>query len=887
MREASQNHSIDSHIIARFKALAKGQNDPLAAFIYDLDALKSHVTKVMDALPDGVELYYAIKANSEAPILETIARLVNGFEISSGGEIARIAGFSATKPFIFSGPGKLASDLRAAMAANVEFIHVESQHEIDLLDTVARDMGRVQDVLIRINPALPENMRTKLSMAGTATPFGIEEAALPDAIRQVESSKNLCLKGFHIHAMSHQNDGKRHQALIDFYLQKWAEWSALCAAPDTLTHLNVGGGIGVNYLGDEQFDWPGFCAHLDESLAQTANPPVIRLEPGRFITAFCGYYGIEVLDIKESHKRHFVVCRGGTHQFRLPAAQNHDHPVIHIPDALAGVKDIDNAKRHFGSFDIVGQLCTPKDVLSRNQELRDVAVGSLLVLPMAGAYGFNISHVDFLCHPRPILDFIGEAKASENPVTAQPASAPATTTHTPTPTNAYGNNVTLLAQQEKRESSARTYPRRFPIAIAKAQGVRVTDMDGREYIDCLAGAGTLALGHNHETVTSAIRDLIEAGAPLHTLDITTPTKEAFIDELLTCLPDEFAAHARVHFCGPTGADGVEAAIKLAKIATGRSNVLAFQGGYHGSTHATMSLSGNWHQKSALEGLMPNVHFMPYPYGYRCPFGLGGEDGQKAGLNFIRSVLSDPESGVAKPAAIILEAVQGEGGAIPAPDAWLRELRQITAENDVLLIIDEVQTGFGRTGKLFAFEHAGITPDIVVMSKAIGGGLPLSVIAYHGKYDKWRPGAHIGTFRGNQLAMAAGIKTLRHIRENNLADEAARKGQILESALCNLQASFPEIGDVRGRGLMMGVEMVEYGAITDHQGHPKASPALASAIQKTCFAKGLILEVGGRHSAVLRFLPPLMISDGELRDVIGIFSQAVSENCRERALHVAE
>ncbi|RCK27803.1 2,4-diaminobutyrate 4-aminotransferase [Thalassospira lucentensis MCCC 1A00383 = DSM 14000] len=448
------------------------------------------------------------------------------------------------------------------------------------------------------------------------------------------------------------------------------------------------------------------------------------------------------------------------------------------------------------------------------------------------------------------------------------------------------SNSDLLQQQANRESGARTYPRRFPLAIRHAKGLTVTDMDGREYIDCLAGAGTLALGHNHNVVTDAIREMIDANVPLHTLDITTATKEAFIDELLVCLPANFSRDARVHFCGPTGADGVEAAIKLAKIATGRSNILSFQGGYHGSTHATMSLSGNLHQKGALEGLVPNVHFMPYPYDYRCPFGLGGKAGEKAGINFIRSVLSDPESGVTKPAAIILEAVQGEGGAIPAPDDWLKELRQLTLEHDVLLIIDEVQTGFGRTGKLFAFEHSGITPDIVVMSKAVGGGLPLSVIAYHRKYDKWQPGAHIGTFRGNQLAMAAGRNTLRFIRENDLAGHAARIGQQLEPALRNLQTAFPQIGDVRGRGLMLGVEMIK-DRTSDTQGYPKADPALARSVQKSCFDRGLILEVGGRHSAVLRFLPPLIISNAEMYKVIDIFSDAIAENCAQRTLNVAE
>lgn len=875
MNNAYMPDIVSDEVLSRFKSLARQTTDPLAAFVYDLGALTQHVTQIMSRLPKGVELYYAIKANSEAELLETIAPLVDGFEISSGGEIARVEDFSSTKPFIFSGPGKLASDLETAVKRGAEFIHVESLHEINLLDNAAQKLGKTQDILIRVNPALPEKMRTKLSMAGTATPFGIEEASLTEAIKLAEGCQNIQIRGFHIHAMSHQTDSIRHQSLIDFYLGKWPTWKALSSDPAALTHLNIGGGIGVNYTGVTQFDWDGFCHHLGESLDRIETPPKIRLEPGRFITAFCGYYGIEVLDIKENHNRSFLVCRGGTHQFRLPAAQNHNHPVLHFPQALARAATY---AAHSGTFDIVGQLCTPKDVLSRDRELENVGVGSLLVLPMAGAYGFNISHVDFLCHPRPPINFISARTAGKKSRARNLAKDYASKEI---------RNSDLLQQQAARESGARTYPRRFPLAIRQAKGLTLTDMDGKEYIDCLAGAGTLALGHNHTVVTDAIRDMIDTDAPLHTLDITTATKEAFIDELLTCLPESFARDARVHFCGPTGADGVEAAIKLAKIATGRNTILSFQGGYHGSTHAAMSLSGNLHQKGAVEGLMPNVHFMPYPYDYRCPFGLGGKVGEKAGINFIRSVLDDPESGVTKPAAIILEAVQGEGGAIPAPDEWLRELRQLADEHNILLILDEVQTGFGRTGKLFAFEYSGITPDIVVMSKAIGGSLPLSVIAYHKKYDKWQPGAHVGTFRGNQLAMAAGNNTLRYIRENDLAEHATQIGQKLESALRNLQVNFPQLGDVRGRGLMLGVEIVEFGGALDVQGHPKADPALASAIQKSCFTRGLLLEIGGRHSAVLRFLPPLIISNTEMHKVIDIFSKAIAENCVQRTLSVAE
>ncbi|SHM47096.1 type III PLP-dependent enzyme [Phytopseudomonas punonensis] len=375
--------------------------DPLAVFVYDLDALAQHVREVMAALPAGVELFYAIKANSEAPILRTLAPLVDGFEISSGGEIERLQATSSDRPFVFSGPGKLDSDFRAALSQGVAAIHVESLGEIERLQRIAAELGKVQAVFIRINPELPATLSSRLAMAGTATPFGLDEAEVPEAVKRVEASSHLRLQGFHVHAMSHQQQVERHEQLLDLYLGRWAQWKALATRPETVTHLNVGGGIGVDYLSGERFDWPRLCRHLQSRLGALTDAPVVRFEPGRFISAYCGYYAIEVLDSKSSHGQHFLICRGGTHQFRLPAAQGHDHPVIHLP---AAGRESSGVSR---PYSVVGQLCTPKDVLSRGRQLVDPAVGDLLVLPMAGAYGYNISHADFLCHPRPEQVFVG------------------------------------------------------------------------------------------------------------------------------------------------------------------------------------------------------------------------------------------------------------------------------------------------------------------------------------------------------------------------------------------------------------------------------------------------------------------------------------------------
>ncbi|MEM1506036.1 aspartate aminotransferase family protein [Domibacillus sp. 8LH] len=438
----------------------------------------------------------------------------------------------------------------------------------------------------------------------------------------------------------------------------------------------------------------------------------------------------------------------------------------------------------------------------------------------------------------------------------------------------YSGNEALLSMQEKRESNARSYPRRLPLAIKRAEGVYLTDMDGKQYIDCLAGAGTLALGHNHIVVREAIKDFMQSYVPLHTLDLTTPVKEAFIDEVFASLPPSFAEKAKIHFCGPTGADAVEAALKLVKTATGNRAILSFQGGYHGSTHGTLSITGTTAPKKNIHALVPDTHFLPYPYEYRCPFGVG-KDGHRIGAQYIENILDDPEGGIVKPAGIVVEVVQGEGGSIPAPVEWLKELRRITKERGIPLIIDEVQTGIGRTGKMFAFEHAGIEPDVLVLSKAIGGSLPLSVVVYDRRLDQWEPGTHIGTFRGNQMAMAAGRATLRFVKDHQLPEHAQEMGAYLTAQLKSMQKQVCSIGDVRGRGLMVGVEIINPAEQPNQIGSYPAYSELAKKIQQECLNRGLILEVGGRFGTVIRWLPPLIISKEQIDDVLQRFYEAIT------------
>ncbi len=442
-----------------------------------------------------------------------------------------------------------------------------------------------------------------------------------------------------------------------------------------------------------------------------------------------------------------------------------------------------------------------------------------------------------------------------------------------TPVNpiSHATNEYYLDRQNKMESNVRSYPRKLPLAIAKAKGSWVTDVEGNEYLDFLAGAGTLALGHNHPQIISAIKEVLDSGLPLHTLDLTTPMKDAFSAELLSFFPkDEYV----LQFTGPSGADANEAAIKLAKTYTGRGNVIAFSGGFHGMTHGALSLTGNLNAKNNVQNLMAGVQFLPYPHEYRCPLGIGGEQGAKALTYYFENFIEDVESGVVKPAAVILEAIQGEGGVVPAPIEFLQKIREVTQKHGILMIVDEVQAGFCRSGKMFAFEHAGILPDIVVMSKAIGGSLPLAVLAIKKQFDAWQPAGHTGTFRGSQLSMAAGFTALKIMREENLAQNAKERGEYLMAALQELSKKYPCIGHVRGKGLMMGIEIIDERQSANQIGSYPEDGELAAAIQKACFNNKLLLERGGRGGNVVRVLCAVNISQKDCEEMVSRFEKSV-------------
>ncbi|WP_116949453.1 diaminobutyrate--2-oxoglutarate transaminase family protein [Jiangella endophytica] len=428
----------------------------------------------------------------------------------------------------------------------------------------------------------------------------------------------------------------------------------------------------------------------------------------------------------------------------------------------------------------------------------------------------------------------------------------------------------LLERQRLRESSARSYPRRLPIALVAGQASTVRDRQGREYLDCLAGAGALALGHHHPVVDQALREVLDEGTPLSTLDLPTPVRDRFVEQLFAVLPEPLR-DGRILFCGPTGADAVEAAVKLARTATGRSGLIAFGGAYHGMTQGTLALTGRKAVKEPLGTLLPDVHHLPFPTAFRSPFGL--DDGAAMAGRLVEWALTDDLSGIATPAAVIAEPVQGEGGVQPMPAAFAGTLRQATRTTGTVLIADEVQTGLGRTGDLWASDAIGLDPDVLVLSKAIGGGLPLAVIIHRGELDGWQPGAHAGTFRGQTLALAAGAATIREVVRAGLAQRAREAGRRLTEGLLAVAADDPRVGHVRGRGLMVGAELVDPG-VADADGVPVPDGWLAGKVQSEMLRRGVIVEVGGSHDAVVRFLPPLVVTDEELDRVVEAFGAAL-------------
>ncbi|MDT9723955.1 type III PLP-dependent enzyme [Xylanibacillus composti] len=374
-------------------------NRPLCAYLYDLAELRRHVKRVMACLPPGCEMFYAMKANANPRLLREIGAHVHGIETASIGEVRKARGIREDIPVLFGGPGKTDGELAEAIRLQVRHLHVESLHELRRVEHIAASLGRRASVLLRVNlrGALPA---ATLQMGGRPTQFGLDEQLIGQAAELLRGSAHVQVEGFHLHSVSNQLDAQAHLQLMEHYIAKVKEWSHAFNLP--VRTVNVGGGIGVNYRDlDSPFEWEAFCEQLGKLLQEKGDPAwKLVFECGRFLVAGCGAYAAEVLDVKENHGEVFAIVRGGTHHFRLPASWQHNHPFVIVarrewPYPFPRTGAVRRA------VTIAGQLCTPKDVLARQVPVEEIRIGDVVLFRHAGAYGWEISHHEFLSHPHP------------------------------------------------------------------------------------------------------------------------------------------------------------------------------------------------------------------------------------------------------------------------------------------------------------------------------------------------------------------------------------------------------------------------------------------------------------------------------------------------------
>ncbi len=423
-----------------------------------------------------------------------------------------------------------------------------------------------------------------------------------------------------------------------------------------------------------------------------------------------------------------------------------------------------------------------------------------------------------------------------------------------------------LDYQSEHESSAVSYPRGMPMAFRRAMGATIEDVDGNIFIDFFGGAGVINVGHANPDVIEAARN--QLGEVTHTLDMPSPARQTMVETLAGVLPDELN---KIFFGGPTGSDAVEAATKLAKYNTKRYPMISFEGAYHGMTAGALSLCSGSPFKGDFLPLIPEVHFVPYSYCYRCPFSQEPDRCDLECGKYLEHVVEDSHSGVGHPAAILVESIQGEGGSIVPDERFLPKIREVCDKYDILMIDDEIQAGFCRTGKMFACEHTGVVPDIMTLSKALGGvGFPIAAVAYKEKLDTWPPGKHIGTFRGNMVAYAGGAAGIQFMLDTDLADHSLALGEKMLGWLKELEADSNIVGEARGKGLMLGVEFVQDKATK------KPAPELAAKVRTLCHQRGVLIEIGGHYFNVARFLPPLVVTEELARKGVEVFAEAVKE-----------
>lgn len=405
---------------------------------------------------------------------------------------------------------------------------------------------------------------------------------------------------------------------------------------------------------------------------------------------------------------------------------------------------------------------------------------------------------------------------------------------------------------EKHESEVRSYSRSFPTVFTKAKGYKLWDTHDQEYIDFFAGAGTLNYGHNNDKMKKALIQYIENDHITHSLDMATVAKGKFLHTFHEVILKPRNLDYKIMFPGPTGTNAVESALKLARKATGRTNIMSFTNAFHGMTLGSLAITGNESKRNGAG--VPLTHTVSMPY--------DNYQKQTDSLKLIESFLENSSSGIDLPAAIIVETVQGEGGINAASMEWLQGIEKICRKFEILLIVDDIQAGCGRTGTFFSFEPAGIKPDIVCLSKSLGGfGLPMSITLFKKELDIWEPGEHNGTFRGNNLAFIAATEALSYWETDTFANEINQKAELLTQFIEKIVHDYPELrAEARGRGLMQGVACHVDG--------------LSKRICDEAFQRGLLMETSGSNDEVFKFLPPLIIDKAGLEKGFSIIEESI-------------
>ncbi|MDQ3768633.1 MAG: diaminobutyrate--2-oxoglutarate transaminase [Actinomycetota bacterium] len=406
---------------------------------------------------------------------------------------------------------------------------------------------------------------------------------------------------------------------------------------------------------------------------------------------------------------------------------------------------------------------------------------------------------------------------------------------------------------ERLESNVRSYCRQFPRVFVTARGSRLVDEDGREYIDFFAGAGALNYGHNDPRLKRPLLDYLEGDGITHGLDMATRAKREFLLAFEEVVLRPRRLEYRLQFPGPGGANAVEAALKLARKATGRQGVVAFTNGFHGMSLGALAVTGNRRARAGAGIPLTGAAVMPFD-------GFLGPDVDT--MDVLERYVASGHSGLDLPAAFLIETVQGEGGVNVAHSRWLRRLARLAHECGALLIVDDIQVGCGRCGTFFSFEESGIEPDIVCLSKAISGfGLPMALALVRPEIDCWEPGEHNGTFRGLNLAFITATAALDYWRSSELTDDVRLKGAVVVDRLLEIERTRPELSAaVRGRGLIQGLEI--------------GVPGMALEVAREAFSAGLLIETSGPEDRVLKVLPPLTISLQDLRDGLDLLESAI-------------